>query len=375
MSNKYFEKHLSTIKSSNTIQTVKLRAKPINDGALSLYLDLWKDGRRSYEFLKIKLGCNKDTYKDDEQKIFVALSIRDNREKELLEQKVDFNLTSEWKKDADFYIYMEKCVISTKTPASIGLLKHFKKFINKRRVTFKDLDNSFCKDFKEYLANSNDIKKSTAGFYLQILKSILNQAISEKIINENPCKGLSIKSSTAKREFLIESEIIALIKTPMPDKDVCNAFLFSCCTGLRISDLTKLSFENIQEGIISFRQKKTQQNERIKMSDSALQIYNFMYEEKKGKGLVFKMKLGKTSDNNNYIKKWVLAAGINKKITFHCGRHTFATLCLTHDVEIYTVSKLLGHRDLKTTQIYAKLIDLKKDEAVSKLPDFFNDKK
>ena len=70
----------------------------------------------------------------------------------------------------------------------------------------------------------------------------------------------------------------------------------------------------------------------------------------------------------NAIKKWVQKAGINKHITFHCARHTFATMCLTYDVDIYTVSKLLGHRDIGSTQIYAKLIDKKKDEAIDKLP-------
>jgi site-specific recombinase XerD len=61
---------------------------------------------------------------------------------------------------------------------------------------------------------------------------------------------------------------------------------------------------------------------------------------------------------------------IQKKITFHCGRHTFATLCLTYDIDIFTVSKLLGHTDVKNTQIYAKLIDKKKDQAIDKLPTF-----
>lgn len=374
MSNKYQEKHNQAIKKSNTVQTVKLRAKPINGDGLSLYLDLWKNGRRSYEFLKIKLACTKDSVKDDEQKIFVALSIRDNREKELLEQKTDFILTSEWKQDADFLAYLEKCVVSSNNKASIGFLKHFKLFIGKKRVNFKKVDEVFCDNFKEFLTDNEIIKNSTANNYLQMFKGFLNLAISDKIIKENPCIHSTIKSNSAKREFLLESEIALLIKTPMPDKDVCNAFLFSCCTGLRISDLKKLKFENIQECKISFRQEKTKQDEIIKMSVSALKIYNLMYEEKQGKGLVFNMKSGKNADND-YIKKWVLAARINKHITFHCARHTFATLCLTHDVEIYTVSKLLGHRDLKTTQIYAKLIDLKKDAAVAKLPDIFSEDK
>ena len=68
------------------------------------------------------------------------------------------------------------------------------------------------------------------------------------------------------------------------------------------------------------------------------------------------------------MHKLIQKAGINKRITFHCGRHTFATMCLTYDIGIYTVSKLLGHTDVKHTQIYAKLIDKKRDEAIDKLP-------
>jgi site-specific recombinase XerD len=68
------------------------------------------------------------------------------------------------------------------------------------------------------------------------------------------------------------------------------------------------------------------------------------------------------------LKAWLISAALNKRITFHSARHTFATMLLTFGVDIYTVSKLLGHKDIKTTQVYAKLIDLKKDEAIDKLP-------
>ena len=71
---------------------------------------------------------------------------------------------------------------------------------------------------------------------------------------------------------------------------------------------------------------------------------------------------------NKHIKNWIQAAGINKHVTFHISRHNFATLLLSSDIDIYTVSKLLGHKDVKVTQIYAKLIDKKRDEAIEKLP-------
>ena len=146
-----------------------------------------------------------------------------------------------------------------------------------------------------------------------------------------------------------------------------NAFLFSCFTGLRLSDIESLTTKQIQGGYLHFRQRKTGDMERIKLNPGSLKI------------IEAQIKTNPTSKSNifylpsrTHIKRplriWIKEAGIDKKITFHSARHTFATLCLTYDVDLYTVSKLLGHKDIQTTQIYAKLIDKKKDDAIDKLP-------
>lgn len=369
--NKLQKKYKKMISDSNTVQKIRLRTKPTINGFLSIYLDLWHNDKREYRTLDFKLACKKETAKEDAEKIFVAITIRQSYEQELIQQQVDFSLANNLKQDADFCEYLEKFYLSKKDATYFGIIKHFKKHINNKPIAFKNINRTFCEGFKEYLLKSSEIKKSTADIYMQMFKTVLRRAVSEKLLKEYPCEGISIKPTASKREFLSDKEIECLIKTPMPNRDVCNAFLFSCFTGLRISDLLSLRFENIQDGLIYFRQQKTQEDIRNKMPVSALKIYELMHEIKQGKGLIFKLKMC-TSGNNDYIKKWVRAAGITKHITFHCARHTFATLCLTHNIEIFTVSKLLGHKDLKTTQIYAKLIDLKKDEAVAKLPDFFD---
>ena len=126
--------------------------------------------------------------------------------------------------------------------------------------------------------------------------------------------------------------------------------------------------EQIHDKYIQFRQQKTGDMERIKLNPDALKIIEEQIKTNLiGNSNIFNL------PSRTHIKRlmriWIKESQINKKITFHCSRHTFATLCLTYDVDLYTVSKLLGHRDIKTTQIYAKLIDKKKDEAIDKLPE------
>lgn len=145
-----------------------------------------------------------------------------------------------------------------------------------------------------------------------------------------------------------------------------QATLFSALTGLRFSDIYKLTWEEIQRSreqgcYIRFRQKKTGSPETLPISEEAFEILG-------GRGKGADKVFDELHDwHCNHVKKWVKAAGIDKKITFHSFRHAYATLQLTLGTDIFTVSKMLGHRDLKTTQIYAKIIDAKKREAANKI--------
>jgi integrase len=146
-----------------------------------------------------------------------------------------------------------------------------------------------------------------------------------------------------------------------------RAFLFSCFTGLRWCDVIKLKWEDVQftgdRVFIRYKQKKTGSHEVIDLNQNALR---YLGEKQLDGHKVFR---GLTYSDylNSRLLFWVKDAGISKHITFHCARHTFATLLLTKDIDIYTVSKLLGHRNLKTTQIYGKVIDRKRIDAVKVL--------
>jgi integrase len=123
----------------------------------------------------------------------------------------------------------------------------------------------------------------------------------------------------------------------------------------------------IENGYLKFKQQKTNEYERLKLNNNALEILSSQ-RKSDGKYRLLVFNLPGNVTINRQLRKWISKTKINKHISFHCSRHTFATLCLTYDVDIYTVSKLLGHRNIQTTQIYAKLIDKKKDEAIDKLP-------
>jgi len=145
-------------------------------------------------------------------------------------------------------------------------------------------------------------------------------------------------------------------------------FLFSCLTGLRWSDIEKLTWQEIQHSkelgyYIRFRQAKTNGVETQPISEESRKLLG---DEGQPKEKIF-IGLAYGNWNKTILKDWLLEAGITKHITFHCARHTYATLQLTLGTDIYTVSKLLGHKNLQTTEIYAKVINEKKVDAANKI--------
>lgn len=158
----------------------------------------------------------------------------------------------------------------------------------------------------------------------------------------------------------------ALCETPCSDEQIKRAFLFSCFSGLRISDIKTLKWGDLKansDGMaIEKLQVKTKQQITIPLSANALEWLPDRGAGKDG-GLVFVLPSYFTI--NRGVKKWAMDAGIKKDVTFHIARHTFATTLLSLGADIYTTSKLLGHKNLRTTQIYAEVVNKKKVEAVN----------
>ena len=166
--------------------------------------------------------------------------------------------------------------------------------------------------------------------------------------------------------MLFRSQKLVPVECELPE--LKKAFLFSALTGLRWSDIAKLKWSEIQHSneygyYIRFRQKKTKGAETQPISEQAV---NLLGERKEPEDKIFDA-LNYSAWSNLKLQQWIYRAGIHKDITFHCARHTYATLQLTLGTDIYTVSKMLGHKELRTTQIYAKIIDEKKHEAANKI--------
>jgi len=210
---------------------------------------------------------------------------------------------------------------------------------------------------------------NTISSYYGKIRAALKEAVREGIIEKSPTDRVRApKEAETQKEFLTLEELRAVANTPCEIPILKQAFVFSALTGLRFSDLQKLKWCDIQHSDINgfyirFQQKKTKSYETLPISK---ETFDLLEKEESTSEYVFP-NLEYSAVNNKKMRDWIVSAGVNKYITFHCARHTYATLQLSNGTDIYTVSKLLGHKNLQTTQIYAKIIDKKKIEAANKI--------
>ncbi|MDX2442449.1 MAG: site-specific integrase [Bacteroidales bacterium] len=367
-------------KKSTKKQSVRLREKQLASGNLSLYLDIWYNGKRKYEFLKLHIVKPRNSFDRNLNKKTMQLA-EDIRAKRQLEiQNSTFGFASDFKQDANFIEYFKTLIEKRKeSKGNYGnwesALKHLVKYCG-IQTTFREIDIKFVEGFKHYLQydaktkSGSLLSQNSQNSYFNKFRATLNAAFDDRLIQDNPAKRVkAIKPEETHREYLTIDELKNLVKTECKYPIMKRAFLFSCLTGMRWSDINKMIWSEVQkhnEGYrIVFRQKKTRGQEYL---DISKQARDYLGEKSNVEERVFKG-LKYSAWHNIELQRWIMRAGIAKVITFHCGRHTFAVIQLDMGTDIYTVSKLLGHSELKTTQIYAKIIDQKKREAVNKIPD------
>lgn len=380
---------------------VKLRQKLLKDGKRkSLYLDFYppiphpktgKPTRREFlgKYILAKARNPLDKQHDSET-LRVAEAIRQKRENELNKNEIysEFELERLRLKEigernfTDYFRQLSRKRKSSNYDNWVSALKHFEIFISEhdiffdREVTFADLNEPFCNEFREYLltatSNRSDketLSQNTALSYYAKFQATLKQAYKDGLLQTDLNARIErIKEAETRREYLTLPELQRLVTTPCDSPILKQAALFSALTGLRFSDIQKLVWGELEhvEGqghFINFQQQKTKGIEVLPISEQA---YNLLGEPRQPTDKVF-AGLIYSSYQNEKLSKWIAAAGIIKKISFHNFRHTFATLQLANGTDIYTVSKMLGHRDLKTTQIYAKVVDQAKREAADKI--------
>lgn len=246
-----------------------------------------------------------------------------------------------------------------------------KLFAKSNNVPFSNIDLRFIENFKKFMLTapqggkkSGTVSRNTAATYFSIFKAALKQAFVDGYLTVDlSAKVKGIPEQESRREYLTLEELNQLASTECDNPIIKRAALFSALTGIRHVDIQKLKWkEVVKDGDhwrVNFTQQKTKGVEYTPISEQAYQLCG---ERLDGDRLVFEG-LPSPSWISKPLERWIKSAGIMKHITFHCFRHTFATLQLANGTDIYTVSKMLGHTNVRTTQIYTKVVDAKKESA------------
>lgn len=361
----------------------KLRRRKLADGRISLFLDRSVDGGHEYEFLQLYLlpETSSTAKRQNARTLREAEDILQMRTEALLNARVKTELVG-----SGAGVLLSDWLQTSCNNHKMRGLRDYEGILTLRKIllTFRpnvrlsEIDKQFCLDMIDWFRNTYINKRTgttigarTADTYCQRFRTALNEAVREGLIDKNPWNRLEtiekIKKPESKREYLTIDEIRSMIATDCPNGLVKRAYLFSCFTGLRISDVRNLKWGDIYhengQAFVSVVMKKTTKPLYIPLSGQALK---WMPEkgESTSDDYVFGNLVNYGNVNEN-LKKWAEAAGIRKHISYHTSRHSFATMMLTLGADLYTVSKLLGHSSVKHTQIYARIIDRKKDEAVN----------
>lgn len=375
-----------------TKSPITLRKRTLADGSQSLYLDIYLNGRRSYEYLKLYLspGTSRADKAQNTQTMMLAEAIRAKRLVEL--QNGAFGFSSMFDLDTNFLAYYKAMVEHRHGEESRGnwgnwhsahlyLLDYCDP-----ATTFRDITPRWVQGFRDFLdrarVRNHHIDKETfpdeacrplsqnsKASYYRKLKACLNQAVKDGIIPSNPCNQVEgFRDDDTERTFLTVDELKAMAATECRFPVLKRAFLFSCLTGLRKSDVINLKWRDVTQvgdfTRITFRQQKTKGLQYLDINQQAAELLG---ERGKPDQKVF---VGFVYNNsiNVALNRWALKAGVTKHLSYHCSRHTFALMMLSQGTDFYTLSKLMGHRDLKSTMTYAHIIDVTRQRAVAKIP-------
>lgn len=294
-------------------------------------------------------GCNRH------QELLLAFFEQHNKE---FDQMVGVNRSK-----ATYYKYV--CVY-----------KHLKAFIDKqyggKDILLKDLNREFLSGFHAYIAQTCSQKKNTVWVYMIALKHILMLARSRGYLSEDLFLNYKLRSEHVRRNYLTIEELNAVIQLKLPKRTlqlVRDAFIFSCYTGLAYADVCRLTGRNLfrsndQAWITTTRQKTgSEVNVHLFSIPKAILLRYLPQDEDTP---IFP--LPSNGWSNLCLDKIIGKTSINKHVTFHVARHTFATtITLCQGIGIETISKLLGHRNISTTQIYAKITQPRLDSEMERL--------
>ena len=276
---------------------------------------------------------------------------------------------------------------------SYGTLKYYRTTVSRwdevfKEVLLKDVSDHHIIAYRSHLQIKGN-KINTIHTRLKTLRKVLHTARRAGLIAENPFRDIKLECEEGEREYLEQAELDKLI-TYIPKNDseklVQDLFIFSCFTGIRFSDLCTLTKDNFRVNgayvKIKFRMQKTKDMLEFNLANRAKVIY--LKYLKNDYEYLFNLIKNRNSDStedikraissynayaNTVIKDIISSIGVTKPISIHCSRHTFAVLSIEKGADLYSLSQMMGHKDITTTQLYAKLADSRKQE----LTDLWNE--
>ncbi|WP_282148416.1 tyrosine-type recombinase/integrase [Algibacter lectus] len=370
---------------------ITLKKRKLASGKISLSIEYYKgsettpEGKRRHirenENLKLFLygdPTNPGEKKKNKETLVLAKKILAIREAEFYQGRFNLKNTAKSKRRfLDFFI--EKAEEKSDSQNNYGnwaaTLVHLKRYIAPGTV-FEEIDDAFVKRVRNYFDKEARTKSNlplalnSKYSYFNKFKASLRLAFNEGYLSINyAAQAKSFEQAESQREYLTFKELQNLSNAPCKYEVLKRAFLFSCLTGLRWLDINAMIWSEVRDEDedvirINFRQQKTDGVEYLYISKQARDLLG---ERKEPQDRVF-VGLKYSAVYNNEIVRWCNRAGISKHITFHSARHTNAVLLLENGADIYTVSKRLGHREIRTTAIYAKIVDKKMREASNLIP-------
>lgn len=380
-------------------EPVKIRFKELKNGNKSIYLDCYVNGVREYKFLNLYLRpeVTREDKKRNKEQMQLANAIKAQYIVDIQNGEFGFKDKNRTRK-LNFIAYCEdmaaKYEANGQTSCAVLMRSAILRMVRYKgkNITFSHIDKEFLIGYIDFLNNeTSDFDKDCkdkerkprplSDVYKEALFArvmvALNQAERDGIIIKNPGKDIDRKlkphSEQKTRCYLTLDEVKKIIELEYrPDNDVKPAFLFCCFSGLRFSDVQKMTWGEITvtadgQAQLETKMKKTGKSIWVPLSDNALKWLPERRDASDGDKVFSRLPV-QSSNADSRLKTLVKKAGITKNVTFHVARHTFATLTLTYGADLYTVSKLLGHTNIRTTQIYAKIVDESKRRAVNLIP-------
>lgn len=364
---------------------VHIRTKQIKDGRESIYLDMVQDGVRVKESLGLYLvpeknradkAINRATLRKADEVRAKRIVDLQNGKLQLLDREAGKKVLTEWLEEQRKFYKAHGNNNYSKTIHN--LIIHLSKFAPNTQL--RGVKPAFLRKFLDYLESDGankyggKLSNETVYTYFTVFSILMNKAVRLDMIPSNPFHKLSQAEKpqrrTKKKEYLTLAEVKKLADTPCDDWRVKHAFLFCCFTGLRYIDVSRLKWKHIvklseNEYQIEVVQQKTKEPVYVPLSENARK---WLPEQGVNGRENYVFQFRDRSIIYDYLDKWAKAAGIEKHVTFHMSRHTCATLLLYYGADLYTVSKILGHTSIKSTQIYAKVADEMKRNAVNNIP-------